>query len=330
MASNPGPAESDISKHSEPWFEDGNIILETEHTQFKVYKGILAANSSVFGDMFAFNQGDVDQMEDNCPIVQLYDRADDLRVVLNTLHDSKLLKEHQGKFPFHLLVAYLRLGRKYMITHLLEIAMAKLALEFPTTLQDHQAHFPPEIVLIQSWPRFIDIRTENREHFTMVNILREQNLQRHIPYALFICAALDFQETEDSKSPWTLYSQPGSSYHDNQSLSFQDLQACTRGQKIISRLIYNETFSWTLLDANVSECGINRCHFAKAFLLSDLAWKTRLSSALSAWDSNWEEDICEGHLAAFRRRQDEGSQNIWNRLPAIFGMPPWEELLNEA
>ncbi|KAJ6536648.1 hypothetical protein B0H10DRAFT_1858158 [Mycena sp. CBHHK59/15] len=31
--------------------EDGTIILEAECTQFKVFKGILAANSTVFNDM---------------------------------------------------------------------------------------------------------------------------------------------------------------------------------------------------------------------------------------------------------------------------------------
>lgn len=33
------------------WFDDGNVILQAESTLFKVYRGILVQNSTVFHDM---------------------------------------------------------------------------------------------------------------------------------------------------------------------------------------------------------------------------------------------------------------------------------------
>ena len=72
-------------KRSEPWFQDGNIILEAGLTQFKVYRGILALNSDIFRDMFAVSQPVEQESVDGCPIVHLSDSPDDVRYVLNAL-----------------------------------------------------------------------------------------------------------------------------------------------------------------------------------------------------------------------------------------------------
>ncbi|KZP10611.1 hypothetical protein FIBSPDRAFT_838311, partial [Athelia psychrophila] len=138
MASISEPDEPVFPKRSDPWFSDGNIVLETEGTQFKVYQGILAANSSIFGDLFNIGQGDAEHVVEGCHVVQLSDKAEDLRIVLHSLHDCTILKDHVAmdkKIPVDVLIAYLRLGRKYDVTHLSEIAMSKLALEYPTTLE---------------------------------------------------------------------------------------------------------------------------------------------------------------------------------------------------
>lgn len=75
-------------KRSTPWFNDGNIILEADFTQFRVYKGILSANSVVFADMFALSQADGEGEVEGCAVVPLQDKADDLRVVLQALHEA--------------------------------------------------------------------------------------------------------------------------------------------------------------------------------------------------------------------------------------------------
>jgi hypothetical protein len=82
----------DDAKHpicSQPWFEDGNVILEAEATQFRVYRGILAANSTIFKDMFEFAQPEGDGNVGGCPVVQLSDSAEDLQHVLEVLHDAQ-------------------------------------------------------------------------------------------------------------------------------------------------------------------------------------------------------------------------------------------------
>lgn len=71
------------------WFEDGNIILQTDTALFRVYKGLLAARSSVFKDMLTFPpppEGNL--MLDGCPVVRLYDSSEDVRYFLNAVFDS--------------------------------------------------------------------------------------------------------------------------------------------------------------------------------------------------------------------------------------------------
>lgn len=81
--------ETTQATRSTPWFEDGNVVLETEMTQFKVYRGILATNSVIFSDMFAVGQPGTGGQVEGCPVVHLADKADDLRYVLDALHEVK-------------------------------------------------------------------------------------------------------------------------------------------------------------------------------------------------------------------------------------------------
>ncbi|KZP32780.1 hypothetical protein FIBSPDRAFT_433532 [Athelia psychrophila] len=128
--------ESQSLIRSTPWFEDGNIVLETERVQFKVYKGILAANSAIFRDMFANAQAQEGELVEGCPVVHVMDKPKDLEHVLEALHDSrKWLEEHdfENKKPMPLAVveAFLRLGRKYEIDHIRKQAVQRLAVTFP-------------------------------------------------------------------------------------------------------------------------------------------------------------------------------------------------------
>jgi hypothetical protein len=76
------------ARRSQPWFEDGNIILEAEATQFRVYRGILAANSVIFKDMFEFGKPTNEGSVEGCPLVQLSDSAEDLQYVLEVLYNA--------------------------------------------------------------------------------------------------------------------------------------------------------------------------------------------------------------------------------------------------
>lgn len=79
------PVRSDI------WYDDGNVILQAGGLQFKVHKSILAQSSSVFKDMFGFPQPPAVDMDlvDGCPVVQISDSAEELKIVLEAIFQRK-------------------------------------------------------------------------------------------------------------------------------------------------------------------------------------------------------------------------------------------------
>lgn len=73
------------------WFEDGNVILVAGDTRFRVYQGLLAAQSSVLAHIFSSSSllGDtatseeiVSGLGDPCLVVHLSDDPEDLRHML--------------------------------------------------------------------------------------------------------------------------------------------------------------------------------------------------------------------------------------------------------
>jgi len=81
-----------LPKRGEPWFNDGNIVLQAELTQFRVYRGVLAASSDIFADMLSLPQltaAPGDSIVDGCPVVFLADSANDWHHVLKALFQRR-------------------------------------------------------------------------------------------------------------------------------------------------------------------------------------------------------------------------------------------------
>jgi hypothetical protein len=75
-------------QRGDPWFEDGNIVLQAELTQFKVYGGILSGKSDIFKDMFAMPKPQAGEELLGCPVVHMMcDTAQDWHHVLKALCD---------------------------------------------------------------------------------------------------------------------------------------------------------------------------------------------------------------------------------------------------
>jgi hypothetical protein len=75
-------------RHQELWFDDGNIVIQAGNTQFRVYRGVLAARSTVFQDMLSFPQPPDSELVEGCPLVQLHDSTAEVTVFLKAIFDS--------------------------------------------------------------------------------------------------------------------------------------------------------------------------------------------------------------------------------------------------
>ena len=74
--------------HSDFYFDDGNICVIAEQTVFKIFKGLLAKQSSVFADMLALptlpDLKEYDKYE-GVPCVRLSDSSKDVTVLFEYL-----------------------------------------------------------------------------------------------------------------------------------------------------------------------------------------------------------------------------------------------------
>lgn len=63
--------EIPLLRSTEYWFDDGNIILQVESTQFRLTKSMLSMHSTVFRDMFMMPLPADEPTVENCPVVVL-------------------------------------------------------------------------------------------------------------------------------------------------------------------------------------------------------------------------------------------------------------------
>jgi hypothetical protein len=78
----PTPLELD---HGDPWFEDGNIILQVGPLGYCVHKGVLGKHSAAFADMFVVSRSAEDTMPGPSR-VELQDDPNDIRCSLEYLY----------------------------------------------------------------------------------------------------------------------------------------------------------------------------------------------------------------------------------------------------
>ena len=80
-----------MTRCEDVWFDDGTVVLQAETTLFRVYRGVLKAQSPFFDDLFALPQQDSEQFEkyEDCPLVTMHDLATDARVFLKAMFDHQ-------------------------------------------------------------------------------------------------------------------------------------------------------------------------------------------------------------------------------------------------
>ncbi|KAJ7100480.1 hypothetical protein C8R44DRAFT_888299 [Mycena epipterygia] len=119
----------------ELWF-DGNLIIQAANSQFRMYRGILAA-----------------QLIDGCPLVRLPDSVMDVRVILKAIFEPELFMSFPASTDFDVIVGCLRLGHKYGVDYLRRRALIHYSSGYPTTLAAADAIESSESALKKmSWP----------------------------------------------------------------------------------------------------------------------------------------------------------------------------------
>lgn len=79
-------------RHDTYWFSDGNVILKTDATLYRVHKSVLAFNSSFFDALFdipsSSDAGNPEESMDGWPVVQMVgDLDEDVECVVRVLYE---------------------------------------------------------------------------------------------------------------------------------------------------------------------------------------------------------------------------------------------------
>ncbi|TFK22943.1 hypothetical protein FA15DRAFT_747138 [Coprinopsis marcescibilis] len=294
------PREDDTDVSVEPstkrcesvWYEDGNIILQAEKTQFRVHKSILAAHSEVLRDMFSLPQP-VEQ-DVACPVVLLeHDMADSWEAVF---HYKQTIK-----FPFSLIRSIITLSHKYPFPHLYKEAERQLEATYPTKFEK----FRPTSTFF-SGSFYLD------DTMSYCDILNTCIVR--------IGKAFVFDGTVSQGGTVSL-------------LSPSAQRLLILGRDRLYGHITSHLFGW-LWAGKPANCKCNPsslsdpCRDSYRAIL-ELVCKPVPSIALAFGSfpkPPQGNKICPNCLAHGQECFKAGQKHVWDNLPGLFDLPPWEEL----
>ncbi|KAI1795289.1 hypothetical protein LXA43DRAFT_37169 [Ganoderma leucocontextum] len=307
LASPSTPSLSNLKHHPEFWFDDGNIVLIAQHTGFRIFRTLLAAQSTVFADMFASSSSRSDETLDGCPVVHLTDSPNDLghllRILLPTSPMCYITADPEVVHSFDEVFAVVRLAHKYGIQSVQDHAIRAL----------QEYHFPSEINNFFGPPKK-HIFVKSIHCIGAVNLARLTDTPLMLPTALYGCSYVSGRLL----SGWTR--EDGTIEH----LSTDDLKRCFDARIALGQeqaLLPARLFSAVPPERCTSH---RRCAPYIAKLVANVAVVEALvkkdalcdlSSVISQLNG-----MCGGCTQVLLERHRVERKRIWDTLPQIFGI----------
>ncbi|KAJ7500456.1 hypothetical protein B0H11DRAFT_1855927 [Mycena galericulata] len=323
------PEASPSQRIEKLWFEDGNIVIQAGNSQFRVYRGILAARSSVFQDMLSFPQPPDSELVEGCPLVRLTDSEMEVGVFLKALFDPEyFFMPYPSPTTFDVVTGCLRLGHKYGVDYLRRRALLHLSSGYDTKLSrwDRAFHYFPRCMPavptdIISWS-FPDNRAGD---IYAVQVFREVDALWLLPNAFY-----------NLSSHLTVGRNifHGVVYNGIQtSLSVEDQDNFAHGHAIQSRSAAK--ILRFLADPDIAGCASpTQCAIGRFTAIGNISQgllEDSLSDPLEVWaeagnSEELEENVCSTCFDALEDKHQAARQVFWDKLPGIYHLPPWGEL----
>ncbi|KAJ6466354.1 hypothetical protein C8R45DRAFT_1172882 [Mycena sanguinolenta] len=293
----------EIVRSTEYWFDEGNIILQVESTQFRLPKSMLSMHSNVFRDMFMMPLPADEPTVEGCPVVILTgDTVEDWTHVLGAIFPKFLMETPS----LALVAAILRLSKKYDFPEFRKDCLRRLRKEFPVTLEEFDE-------CDDSWSY---IKDEKNIYLSVLSLAHEIGLHSILPLLYCLMVAVD----NDQYMPKILDLNDGS-------VSTSDRLACTLGVVNLLRLQSNTTMKWhSYIPCDPCKQDY-KCGAAVKQILLDLAEVDFPElHIVDDWDEKWEKDLCRHCRKEAKKVFEAGRERCWKGLPAAFGLPDWEKL----
>ncbi|KAJ6567036.1 hypothetical protein B0H19DRAFT_1374367 [Mycena capillaripes] len=315
----------------ELWFEDGNLVIEAGKSRYRVYRGVLATRSSVFQDMLAFPQPPDSELVEGCPFVRLTDSESEVTSFLKALFEPEFFMPFPALTELDIIVGCLRLSHKYGVDYLRRRALVHLSSGYRTTLSQYDAaayysekESDPSISPseIRSW----DAPDDNWTHVvTAIQLAREVDAPWILPSAFYdlafgynILGAVIFQGV--------VRNGVRSSMNEGDRLLF------SKGHLIQHASSTTEILRFLFHPSEIPHCeSAAKCLSIRLDAMETMRERLLTVSCgpLEIWGySQWKllENICPMCFDILRDLHRDARQELWDKLPTIYGLPSWQEL----
>ncbi|KAJ7612145.1 hypothetical protein FB45DRAFT_939968 [Roridomyces roridus] len=293
----------------ELWFDDGNLVIHAGNSQFLVHRGILSARSPVFKDMLSFPQPPESELVEGRPLVHFPDSEKEVAVFLKAVFDPEFFLPFPFPTKFDIIVGVLRLSHKYGVEYLRRRALIHLSSAFHTELAKRMTRRTTRI-RTWTWPK------ERTYLIVATQLAREVGATWILPHVLY------------NLSTWFKEMLPKilTSFDRAQQVTFlqgHSIQAESTSVEIVK-----------FISDGLDGCGTPDCAEGRLFALGK--WHEKIIrqtfNPLYVWargEDYWgllAERLCSPCLTSLKQAHQAARQTFWDKLPEIYGLPPWEEL----
>ncbi|KAJ7631592.1 hypothetical protein DFH06DRAFT_1337570 [Mycena polygramma] len=285
------------------WFEDGGIIVKAETTLFRLSRGVLIIQSPIFADLFSLPQPPDAETMDGCAVVNIPDAAEDATVFFRAIFDSSFFEAYPASTTPEVLAGVLRLSSKYEVEHLRRRALVHLSSQFPSKLEDWDR------------PRF------GARASALIPLI-ELSRQCRAPWIL---PTVYYRLGCDVETNLPLLLRGKGRLSDDDHISFVLGSSRQReATRTVARFLYDPP--------TIAGCmSIERCAEDKLSALDAAADDCDACPCipLDIWvEDDWDRlpGLCVVCLAALRVSHKQARQDLWARIPRMYGLPPREEL----
>ncbi|KAF8209357.1 hypothetical protein K438DRAFT_1572499 [Mycena galopus ATCC 62051] len=315
----------------ELWFEDGNLDIQAESTQFRVYRGVLAAKSPIFDDMLSFPQPSESETVEGCPLVRLSDSATEVNVFLRAIFDSEFFETHPSPTRIEYIIGILRLSHKYEVNYLRRRALVHLSSGFPDKLETGTEK--------SSWRITVNLPSATdtppppppAPWISIIQLAREVDALWILPDAFYqladVCSS--GRDVLASIKPAVFNGRSAQLSDIDQALFINGYcaQIHTGASDVMQflhepNLIPGCTSPYSCMSARLAAIELVRRDRATPPLQADplLLWCDA--------DDDWGRlnDACETCIESLKRTHEEARQAFWDQLPEMYGLPGWNQL----
>ncbi|KAL5482525.1 hypothetical protein ACEPAI_9119 [Sanghuangporus weigelae] len=342
-------------EHEEPWFDDGNLILQADgNVCFKVHRGVLARQSEIFRDMLALPQPVASGEGEPVETVRMYDLPVELSNLLKAIYDGVTFYTRDIE-DFFFLTSILRLSTKYFIAHLRRQAIEALVRTWSFALEGHDAMVERALQLQGSLSPQSNALTYPYVHpLHVINLARETNIRVILPSALYFLSVYPVADILQGTHPKLQVESRSGIPRPASTLSFEDMANYT--------LMYQHRIE-VILDFVRKFCGDRRSYpaclwkrghldipietdrppdaespdpcshaFAKLASRASRSWYPRTGPfrwMLQTVNQLEHKDMrfCKVCKDSFRTDVEKHRNAIWDVLPGVVGLPSWSELI---